>query len=78
VRPYRFCGEVTVPIFQRLSAVIVLGASVAASAAAQTPAYTPDGRLKFPDNYREWIFLSAGLDMSYREDAMSAHHSGRP
>jgi hypothetical protein len=29
------------------------------------PAFESDGRLKFPANYREWIFLSAGLDMSY-------------
>jgi hypothetical protein len=74
VRPYRFCGEVTVPIFRRF-ALIVLGASAAASAAAQSPAYTPDGKLKFPDNYREWIFLSAGLDMSYREESGTAGHS---
>jgi Cytochrome P460 len=24
----------------------------------------------FPEHYREWIFLSSGLDMSYRPDAM--------
>jgi hypothetical protein len=35
--------------------------------APAAPAYTPDGKLMFPDNYREWIFLSSGLDMSYRE-----------
>jgi Cytochrome P460 len=29
------------------------------------PAYESDGRLRFPANYREWIFLSTGLDMSY-------------
>jgi hypothetical protein len=29
------------------------------------PAFESDGRLKFPANYREWIFLSSGLDMSY-------------
>jgi hypothetical protein len=29
------------------------------------PAYTPDGLLLRPANYREWIFLSSGLDMSY-------------
>jgi hypothetical protein len=27
--------------------------------------YTSDGKLKYPTNYREWIFLSSGLDMSY-------------
>lgn len=26
---------------------------------------TPDGRLKFPTDYREWIYLSSGHGMSY-------------
>jgi hypothetical protein len=30
-----------------------------------TPHYTGDGRLKFPENYREWVYLSTGIDMSY-------------
>ena len=29
------------------------------------PTYTADGQLKFPDRYREWVFVGAGLDMSY-------------
>ena len=29
------------------------------------PAYTVDGQLKFPAQYREWVFLSSGVDMSY-------------
>lgn len=32
---------------------------------ANTPAYTPDGRLQFPAAYRKWVYLSSGLDMSY-------------
>jgi hypothetical protein len=30
-----------------------------------TPSYTTDGRMLFPTNYREWIFLTSDLDMSY-------------
>jgi hypothetical protein len=44
--------------------------AAAPAAAAQepdVPAYSPDGRLVPPVNYRDWIFLSSGLDMSYRE-----------
>lgn len=33
--------------------------------AADGPAYTADGQLKFPEKYREWVFLASGLDMSY-------------
>jgi hypothetical protein len=29
------------------------------------PQYTADGQLKFPANYREWVFLSSGLGMTY-------------
>lgn len=38
------------------------------------PVYTEDGRLKLPQNYREWVFLSSGLDMSYSDtNGMSMH-----
>lgn len=30
-----------------------------------TPQYTADGQLKFPENYREWVYLSSGIDMRY-------------
>ena len=36
------------------------------------PVYESDGRLKLPGNYREWIFLSSGIDMSYGA-AMTGH-----
>jgi hypothetical protein len=29
------------------------------------PRYTQDGQLLRPDNYREWIYLSSGLGMTY-------------
>jgi hypothetical protein len=39
------------------------------------PAYESDGRLKLPANYREWIFLSSGIDMSYSTAPDMAGHS---
>jgi hypothetical protein len=33
------------------------------------PAYESDGRLKFPAHYREWIYLSSGVDMAYAKGA---------
>ena len=39
------------------------------------PAYTTDGQLKFPTGYSEWIFLGAGLDMSYTSDAEMSNGS---
>jgi hypothetical protein len=40
---------------------------------AQTPTYTSDGRLQFPSNYREWVYLTSGVDMSYSPGAMPGH-----
>jgi hypothetical protein len=38
---------------------------LASTAIAADAPFTPDGKLSFPADYREWVFLSSGLDMSY-------------
>ena len=43
------------------------------AAPANVPQYTADGRMKFPENYREWVYLTSGLDMSYRADMQMGH-----
>jgi hypothetical protein len=35
------------------------------AAAANLPAYNSSGEMLLPANYREWIYLTTGLDMSY-------------
>jgi Cytochrome P460 len=35
--------------------------------------YTPSNELLRPDKYREWIYLSSGMDMSYGPMAMDHH-----
>lgn len=42
--------------------------------AASTPEYTPDGKLKLPEQYREWVYLSTGMDMSYTAGGNADHH----
>ena len=59
-------------------ALLVLGAALApanqgSAASANLPQYTSDGKLKFPANYREWVYLSSGLDMSYGPGAGMDH-----
>jgi Cytochrome P460 len=39
--------------------------AVSAPAGADLPAYTSDGKLMLPANYREWVFLSSGFGMNY-------------
>ncbi len=45
------------------------------STAIAGPAYTEAGRLQFPETYREWIFLSSGVDMSYSDRGDAMGHS---
>jgi hypothetical protein len=46
-----------------------------ASNNSNVPTYTSDGRLVFPANYREWIYLTTGMDMDYNPDPAMADHS---
>lgn len=41
--------------------------------AADGPNYTANGELKMPERYREWIFLTSGVDMSYSATAAADH-----
>jgi hypothetical protein len=43
-------------------------------AAGQNPEYTSDSQLRFPEHYREWIYLSSGFDMSYNPAMQMDHH----
>lgn len=43
------------------------------AAARNLPEYTSDGKMKFPANYREWVYLTSGIDMSYRADMQMDH-----
>jgi hypothetical protein len=37
--------------------------------------YLPDGRMVYPAHYREWLFLTSGLDMNYSDGAAMPGHS---
>jgi Cytochrome P460 len=47
----------------------------ASDVAAEGPNYTANGELKMPERYREWIFLTSGVDMSYSPNGATAGHS---
>jgi hypothetical protein len=44
---------------------LALSLAGAAALFGQDPQYTKDGSLVMPKDYREWIFLSSGLGMTY-------------
>jgi len=43
-------------------------------APTDTPAYTAAGDLIVPANYREWVYLTSGIDMSYAATGAASHH----
>lgn len=38
------------------------------------PEYTSDAQLKFPEDYREWAYVTSGFDMSYAAGQQDGHH----
>ena len=44
-------------------------APAAAPEASDAPKYTADKQLLFPEKYREWVYLTSGLDMNYNAKA---------
>jgi Cytochrome P460 len=44
------------------------------SSTANTPSYTSGGEMRRPENYRDWIYLSTGFDMSYTAATSTDHH----
>lgn len=57
----------------RLAVILLLASAAAGGVTADDPDYTQDGKLKPPRDYREWIFLSSSLDMSYRKLGDMSH-----
>ncbi|WP_128912630.1 cytochrome P460 family protein [Granulicella sibirica] len=48
---------------------------VQAQSKTYSPEYTKSGELIAPTNYRQWIFLTSGFDMTYRERKGAPDHS---
>ena len=48
--------------------------SAASASPLNAPAYNKDGAMLFPKHYREWVFLSSGVDMSYNPTAQASSH----
>ena len=61
-----------------LAALVLLSSAAllksATPLAGPIPEYTSDGQLKLPENYRQWVYLTTGFDMSYSANAMQMDH----
>jgi hypothetical protein len=54
-------------------ALISQPAPAALAASGDGPAYDKAGNLMAPPNYREWVYLTTGMDMSYTSSALPDH-----
>ena len=50
---------------KKISILILAALALAAQTATDGPQYNSDGTLQLPKNYREWVYLSSGLGMTY-------------
>jgi hypothetical protein len=60
-----------------LSALVLFSSTAFDPNGAPAPAgpeYTSDAQLKFPEHYREWVYLTTGFDMSYNPAMQMDHH----
>jgi hypothetical protein len=61
-----------------ISLFVLAGAAARESATAaggeeDSPHYSATGELQVPAQYREWVFLSSGVDMNYKQAAVPGH-----
>lgn len=63
-----FCSALGVSMLSREKPTVL-------AQAGNAPAYTAKGELLPPKNYREWIYLSTGIDMNYSAKAGTPDHS---
>jgi len=58
------------------ASILLLGfvaMSQTSTAPKYEPGYTQDGQLRVPADYRTWIYLSSGFDMSYNPEMQMDH-----
>jgi hypothetical protein len=59
----RFVGAGLVAL--AVPALWMQGGGQAKARVGDGASYTADGQMRFPEQYREWVFLTSGVDMSY-------------
>jgi len=62
-------------ILTSVAALVALAAfSQNATRSSSGLEYTLDGQMKLPENYRDWVYLTTGFDMSYNPAMQMDHH----
>jgi hypothetical protein len=72
----RMMSKTAVLLFSLFSAMVLLPAAAfhrSATPAGSGPEYTGDAQLRFPEHYRDWVYLTTGFDMSYNPAMRMGH-----
>jgi Cytochrome P460 len=64
----------TLAVFLTLIFALATWAFHQSGATLNAPEYTSDAQMKFPEHYREWVYLTTGFDMSYNPGSQPDHH----
>lgn len=68
------CAVIVALILCGAASEAVLARSQTKEAKGGELSYTSDGRMNFPEDYREWTYLTSGMDMSYTASGAADHH----
>lgn len=74
VQTLRKVRKMKIALITLLVTICLAGYAQKSEAPAAVPEYTSDGQLKFPENYRDWVYLTTGFDMSYNPAMRMGHH----
>jgi len=67
--------KITIALLGGLFLFSLLAFRSSAVASGAGPEYDGAAQLRFPEHYREWMYLSSGFDMSYEpSEKMAGHH----
>jgi len=66
--------KTTAMLFAAFLVLLSVGLLLKAAPTPSDPEYTSTGELKLPANYRQWVYLTTGFDMSYNPNATQTDH----
>jgi Cytochrome P460 len=73
-------GVILLRMMKKTTPLVIVLAALSFVVAFQYPAvptapqYVNDKEMKFPENYRDWTYLTTGFDMSYNPAMRMGHH----
>lgn len=73
--PFRMLAKAKTALLLTMVLVFLAASRQNATLPSSDPEYTGDAQLRFPEHYREWVYLTTGFDMSYNPALqMGDHH----